>query len=189
MSGSAGGQRPSGAPGSLIGTTVRAAARASARVRGVDVDHDRPGGDHDRAARLRDAAPARRGPGGPLAGRAAARQEAVVGGGHDPQRRHAGALAAFDAVAVLHAVAAAGVMGGFGDRQAVEGAAEPVDREGADDQALEDVVRDRLVLERVAAGARAASAHETGRAEGGEAHARSGSLGAELPRASRGSGW
>ena len=56
---------------------------------------------------------ARRAPRGARAG-----QEAVVGRGDDAQRRHARALPALQAVAVLHAVCAAGVVRGFGDAPA-----------------------------------------------------------------------
>ncbi len=112
----------------------------------------------DRPARLGDArahAPdVRR-----AARRGAARQEAVVGRGDDPQRRHAGALPAGQAVAVLDAEGAARVVRGFGDRQAVEGAAEPVHGKRGHDQALEDVVRDRLVLQRARRTRTAARAH------------------------------
>ncbi len=78
-----------------------------------------------------------------------------------------------------------GIVRGFGDRHALEGAAQPVDGIGSHEQALEDVVRDRLILERVAAGA------ERERAER-RARAARGSRAGETRRAgtlSLGSGW
>ncbi len=77
--------------------------------------------------------------------------EAVVGRGDDLQRRHTRGLPAFQAVAVLDRERAAGVARGFGDMQAMECAAEPIHGVGREQQALELVVRDRLILERVAA--------------------------------------
>ena len=137
--GSAAGSSSPGEPTSLIGTTSappRAATRASTRV---DATTTGPWGSGS-SARLREArvdaadasalAPGVEPPGTKLL----SGEVTICSGGTQvawpPQ-----------AVAVLDAVeAAAGVVRGFGDGQAVEARAEPVHGERRHDQALEDVV-------------------------------------------------
>ena len=54
-------------------------------------------------------------------------------------------------------------VGRVGDLKALEGGARPVHGKRADDHVLEDVVRDRLCLQRVAAGAQAAQREDAER--------------------------
>src|SRR5262249_12112443 len=131
------------------------------------------------------------------------RKEAVVGRGDDPQRRDTRALATLKAVAVLHAVGAAWVLGGFGYGQPLEGPSQPVHRIRRGEQILEDVVRNRLILKRV----RAAPKSDSGGRERGcqgvgarrhtcAGYRRRSELGGicerrfgDAPEPSRGSGW
>ena len=62
----------------------------------------------------------------------------------------------------------------FGDRKALEGATQPINRIGRHQHALQDVVRDRLILDGVAAGRERQRAERGKRSErsGAETHAR-----------------
>ena len=153
MSGRRAGSAPPGAPASLIGTIVCAAAAARLRAVGVDADDDAAGGDLDRVAALRDDAATPR-TSRAAHGAAPPADEAVVGRGDDAQRRDAGALAALarnrrtGRVNAPPGSCAASVICRPWKR-----APQPVDGIGRDEQRLQRVVRDRLVLQRVAAGA------------------------------------
>src|SRR4029077_13329941 len=104
-------------------------------------------------------------------------------------RRHAGALTAGHAIAVADGERAARVVRGFGDGHAVEGAPPPVDGIGGDEQALERVVGDRTVLQRVATTAERERAQGERDGEPARSSAARGRETAEHAQLSLGSGW